>query len=68
MPIYEYYCPKCRREFELLRSMNEADKPAFCPSCGAQAERLISGFATWVGSFIKPSEAPLREKREGRSS
>lgn len=33
MPIYEYACPACGRDFEKLVRMN-ADAPP-CPSCGS---------------------------------
>ena len=31
MPVYEYRCPKCESEFELLVRMSETPK---CPNCG----------------------------------
>ena len=34
MPIYQYYCEKCTKEFELKRLMADIDKPAPCPTCG----------------------------------
>ena len=40
MPIYEYKCPKCSKEFEELVFGN--DTPP-CPACGAKnSERLLS--------------------------
>lgn len=40
MPIYEYTCPKCESDFELL--VRGAEKPA-CPECGAtRLEKLLS--------------------------
>jgi putative FmdB family regulatory protein len=33
MPIYEYYCPICQKEIEILQKMGEADKRK-CPECG----------------------------------
>ncbi len=58
MPIYEYWCPQCRREFELTRPMSEADKPATCPQCGGQAQKLVSGFASTAGYGIKGTTKP----------
>jgi len=61
MPIYEYRCPKCRMEFELMRPMSEMNEPASCPQCGAEGERLVSGFASRVGFYVKaPAKAPFR--------
>ncbi|MDR0391673.1 MAG: zinc ribbon domain-containing protein [Planctomycetaceae bacterium] len=31
MPLYEYFCPKCEREFELLIRGSEVP---VCPDCG----------------------------------
>lgn len=36
MPLYEYTCPKCNQEFELIRTLSERDEPAACPECGHQ--------------------------------
>jgi len=44
MPTYEYRCPSCGNEFEKFQRMS--DEPvAECPSCGARAERRLSGGA-----------------------
>jgi putative FmdB family regulatory protein len=48
MPIYEYYCQQCDREFELMRPMSQCDDPAFCPTCGGKGEKLISCCASKV--------------------
>ncbi len=60
MPIYEYMCPKCGTDFELMRSFSEADKPAFCPKCAGKGKRLLSVFASTAGSSIKvPDKEPF---------
>jgi len=64
MPVYEYFCPKCKREFELRRPFSEADKPASCPDCGSQAERLISVFASKTGFYMRTPEKEAFRKRE----
>ena len=47
MPTYEYRCPECRTDFEKFQRMS--DEPvAECPSCGAGAERRLSGGAGLV--------------------
>lgn len=44
MPIYEYRCCTCGRQFEAV-ILPKSD-PASCPECGsANLERLISQFA-----------------------
>ena len=63
MPIYEYLCTKCKMEFELMRPFNEVDKPAKCPKCKSQGERLLSVFASTADSSIKvPDKEPFRKK------
>lgn len=46
MPIYEYHCNDCSRDFELLvMRYSEADKQT-CPSCeSADIQRKMSSFA-----------------------
>ena len=42
MPIYEYRCKKCGKQFEYMQRMSEGPKKK-CEACGALAlERLIS--------------------------
>lgn len=46
MPTYEYRCQK-GHEFEAFQRMS--DEPlTSCPSCGARAERLLSGGAGFL--------------------
>jgi putative FmdB family regulatory protein len=48
MPIYEYCCEKCGKEFETL-VMGSKDKPA-CPKCGGKkVKRMLSCFSTQDG-------------------
>ncbi|MBL7120016.1 MAG: zinc ribbon domain-containing protein [Dehalococcoidia bacterium] len=60
MAIYEYLCPRCQTEFDLMRPMTEADRPAACPKCGSEGQRLISGFASKTGSHLQSPAKPLR--------
>ena len=42
MPLYEYRCAGCGREFEaLVATAAKADQER-CPGCGAEARRLLS--------------------------
>ena len=45
MPIYEYVCQKCKHEFEVIRSMAQADESIPCTACGGkQVKRKLSLF------------------------
>jgi putative FmdB family regulatory protein len=47
MPTYEYRCPSCGSDFEKFQRMS--DEPgADCPSCGAPAQRRLSGGAGFL--------------------
>ena len=62
MAVYEYLCPKCRNQFELMWPMSEAEKPAKCPKCGSKAQKLISVFGSKTGDSIQPAGEPFRKR------
>ena len=68
MPIYEYRCPKCEIDFELMRPMSEMSKPAPCPQCGTEAERLVSACASKVGIYVRAPAKPLFRKQSKESN
>jgi len=41
MPVYEYQCKQCNREFEYEQRMSDPEKTV-CESCGGALDRLIS--------------------------
>ena len=45
MPLYEYFCPPCNDQFELLRPLSQMDSPATCPSGHTTNNRVLSLFA-----------------------
>lgn len=50
MPIYEYVCLDCKKEYELLRSFSESDKPVACNHCGGEnVKRKLSVFYAQSG-------------------
>lgn len=62
MPIYEYRCPECGTDFELLRTMSEMNEPALCPRCGTESERLVSVFAAKEGFYVRAPARPAFRK------
>jgi len=46
MPVYEYYCDKCKHDVSVTLSINEHDKAEVaCPRCRNKALRsLVSTF------------------------
>ena len=65
MPIYEYQCQKCGKEFEYQQSMKDPPKKK-CEKCGGKLERLISqsAFVLKGGGWYKD----LYSKKPGGSS
>ncbi|TYP00108.1 putative FmdB family regulatory protein [Geothermobacter ehrlichii] len=47
MPIYEFYCAKCREKFEKLSRSGALEHP--CPICGETATRAVSVPAAALG-------------------
>jgi putative FmdB family regulatory protein len=46
MPLYEYQCATCDAQFEVLRSMSQANSPLACPRCAhTDVRKMISRFA-----------------------
>ena len=62
MPIYEFYCSKCQKEFELLCPISKAGEPVFCPACGEKAEKLPVAPATRLATWIKPPAKAFRQR------
>ena len=66
MPIYEYWCESCGREFEQMRPMSQSSEPAKCPTCGGQSEKLPSVFASKEEYTIKvPRRGAFRQRHAG---
>jgi putative FmdB family regulatory protein len=53
MPIYEYWCAKCEKEFEQMRPISQSGEPASCPTCGTSSQKLPSVFASKENYTIK---------------
>jgi len=61
MPIYEYRCQACARDFEMTRPIAQSSEPAPCPTCGKSAQKLVSSFASKADYTVKvPTKEPFR--------
>ncbi|MBK1687122.1 FmdB family zinc ribbon protein [Rubrivivax gelatinosus] len=66
MPIYEYRCPACSHEFELLVRSSTVPQ---CPQCGAgEPERLVSRIAPHGQTAGKLALARRAAAKEGHFS
>jgi putative FmdB family regulatory protein len=60
MPLYDFHCKACGREFEAL--VRVQDPPATCPSCkGTDVEKLLSTFAV---STAEKTAAAAKDSRK----
>ena len=72
MPVYEYQCTACQKEFEYQQRMSDPDKTT-CEVCGGSLERLISRTAFslkgsgWYKDLYSSSK-PAEAKKEGTTS
>ena len=60
MPIYEYKCNRCGKEFEQLVFSSDREDDIACPSCGRKdTSRVLSSFsqgsARTAGAGGRPS-------------
>jgi putative FmdB family regulatory protein len=54
MPLYEYTCLDCGKEFDALRPFRDADKPIACQFCSGERtiRQLSVFFAQSAGKII----------------
>ncbi|MEO6457100.1 MAG: zinc ribbon domain-containing protein [Chloroflexia bacterium] len=45
MPLYEYWCPECKKTFEKLRPMESKHSDVKCVRCGSPVKKMLSVFA-----------------------
>jgi putative FmdB family regulatory protein len=73
MPVYEYQCQGCGRDFEYQQRMSDPDKTT-CEVCGGALDRLISrtafslkGSGWYKDLYASPKPAGSDAKAETRS-
>ena len=69
MPVYEYECKACGRDFEYQQRMSDPDKTT-CEVCGGSLDRLISrtAFSLKGSGWYKDLYAsPKPEKTDGKT-
>ncbi len=58
MPIYEYTCKDCKKEFARLQKIGADSSGIRCPACGSEnVERKVSTFSGAGNSFGSSSGA-----------
>ena len=65
MPLYEYHCEACGKDFEEQQSMSFTASDTECPFCGRkQAVRKISSFSSSVkGPHRKPRSSDIKAEQ-----
>jgi len=55
MPLYEYRCGRCEKQFDVTQSVHARAEDTICPFCQAQeATRLLSSFISTIKGDHKP--------------
>lgn len=63
MPLYEYRCGQCEKQFETTQAVYARVEDTECPFCHArQATRLLSSFSSTVTGDRKPGFTELKAK------
>ncbi len=61
MPLYEYRCGGCDRQFEIAQSVHAVPEETACPHCLAKkATRLMSTFASKIVGEHKTGFAEMK--------
>ncbi|MCE9579225.1 MAG: zinc ribbon domain-containing protein [Deltaproteobacteria bacterium] len=69
MPVYEYRCTTCEREFEYQQRMSDPPRDV-CENCGGPLERIISrtAFQLKGGGWYKDLYASTKPGESGGAS
>ena len=61
MPLFEYHCDPCQKDFTLLQLANVNKEETVCPDCSGHAEYKFSSFASKVQGSTKGKAKPATE-------
>lgn len=69
--IYLYYCPKCHREFDVIKSVSEYKTPEKCELCETLAEKRIGRINLfrvndWTESYNPAFGCVVKNKKHQR--
>ncbi|MCK5505026.1 MAG: zinc ribbon domain-containing protein [Thermodesulfovibrionia bacterium] len=57
MPVYEYICDDCKKQFSVIQSVGTTEKETTCTECGSgNVHKLMSSFSSFSTSSFSPSE------------
>ena len=60
MPLFEYYCNHCNKDFTLLQSANVNKEETECPECGKNSvDYKFSAFSAKTQKSAMPQSAPV---------
>jgi len=73
MPLYEYHCLKCGKNFDVIQKFSDAPLTKH-EDCGGQVEKLMSapsfhlkGSGWYVTEYGKGGKVPAGESADGKS-
>jgi hypothetical protein len=57
MPAYDFYCPKCDKNFETIESIATYDGDGECPNCkNISNERIFTSRVHFIGTKVEDRE------------
>jgi putative FmdB family regulatory protein len=73
MPLYEYYCPKCKKTSEVMQKISEPPLKK-CSKCGGKVEKLVSATSFhlkgtgWYKTDYATSSSPKKETKKAEKT
>ena len=56
MPTYDYFCDKCDKDYEVIKSIKEYDGKDQCPACENIGTRIFSCNIQFIGTKVEDAE------------